>query len=80
MRADRRSGQPERGQQLNEFGFLSDCTLLELYEKRATFGLQALAQQSQLTFEYVDRQIESEANISEKVRANELKLAVSRCV
>lgn len=52
------------GKQLSEFGFLSDCT--PYYEKRALFGLQALAQQSQMTFEYVDRQTESTANISEK--------------
>lgn len=73
MKADGQLRQPERhaGKKLNEFGFLSDCTPLELCGKRALFGLQALAQQSQLTFEYVDGQIESSANIRKRVIADE---------
>lgn len=51
---------------LNKFVFVSDCSPLELYERMALFSLQALVQQSELTFEYMDRQIESMANISEK--------------
>lgn len=49
-----------------EFGNLSDSNWLEVFEKRAPFGLQALARQSELTFEYVLRESESTPNISEK--------------
>lgn len=53
--------------ELNEIVCFSDCGPLELYERQALTGFQTLAQQSELTFEYVDRQIESTANISKKV-------------